>query len=107
MENVKEIKAGDFESEVVNSPIPVVVDFFATWCPPCKALAPILDRVAGGYTGKIKFVKINTDEAPELSAEYGIRGVPTLVFIKGGKSVNSLVGLRPETDIKAAADGLL
>ena len=69
MENVKEIKAGDFESEVVNSPIPVVVDFFATWCPPCKALAPVLDRVAGGYTGKIKFVKLNTDEAPELSAD--------------------------------------
>jgi thioredoxin 1 len=107
MDHVKEITAADFDAEVKNSAIPVVVDFFATWCPPCKSLAPIFDRVAGGFEGKVKFVKLNTDEAPELSAEYGIRGVPTMVFIKGGKPVNTLVGLRQEADIKAAATALL
>jgi thioredoxin 1 len=107
MENVKEIKASEFDSEVRQSALPVAVDFFATWCPPCKALAPIFDRVAGGYVGKVNFVKINTDEAQDLSAEFGIRGVPTLMFFKDGKSVKSLVGLRPETEIKATVDSLL
>lgn len=107
MQNVKEIKASEFDTEVRQSAVPVVVDFFATWCPPCKSLAPIFDRVAGQYEGKAKFVKLNTDEAPELSAEFGIRGVPTLLFIKGGKVLNTLVGLRPEGDIKSAVDGLL
>lgn len=107
MENVKEIKASEFDSEVRQSTIPVAADFFATWCPPCKALAPIFDRVAGAYAGKVKFVKINTDEAQELAVEFAIRGVPTLMFFKDGKSVKSLVGLRPETEIKAAVDALL
>jgi thioredoxin 1 len=107
MDHVKEIKADDFDAEVVKSTLPVVVDFFATWCPPCKSLAPIFDRVAGGFAGQIKFVKINTDEAPEISAQFGIRGVPTMIFFKNGKATNTLVGLRPEADIKAAASALL
>jgi thioredoxin 1 len=107
MENVKEIKTAEFDAEVRQSAIPVVVDFFATWCPPCKSLAPIFDKVAGGFTGKVKFVKVNTDEAPELAVEFGIRGVPSLLFFKGGKAVNTLVGLRSESDIKAAATALL
>jgi thioredoxin 1 len=107
MQNVKEIKSAEFDAEVRQSTIPVVVDFFATWCPPCKTLAPIFDKVAGGFAGKIKFVKVNTDDAPELAVEFGIRGVPSLLFFKGGKTVNTLVGLRSEGDIKAAADALL
>ncbi len=107
MGNVKEIKAGEFDAEVRRATLPAVVDFFATWCPPCKALAPLLDRVAGAYAGKAVFVKINTDEAPELAAEFGIRSIPTLVFLKGGKVVNTLVGLRGEGDIKAAVEALL
>ena len=107
MEHVKEIKADEFDAAVLKSSLPVVVDFFATWCPPCKALAPILDRVAGGYAGKAAFVKINTEEAPDLAARYGIRGVPTLVFVKDGKTASTMVGLRPEADIKAAVDALL
>lgn len=107
MQNVNEIKAGQFDAEVRKSDTPVVVDFFATWCPPCKALAPILDKVAGGYAGKVKFVKVNTDEAQELAVEFGVRGIPTLVFIKGGKVMSSLVGLRGEGEIKSAADALL
>ena len=107
MEHVKEIKAGEFDAEVRQSALPVVVDFFATWCPPCKALAPILDRVAGAYAGKAVFVKVNTDEAQELAAEFGVRSIPTLAFMKGGKVVSTQVGLRGEGDIKAAVDALL
>ncbi len=107
MQNVTEIKTAEFDAEVRKSAIPVVVDFFATWCPPCKTLAPIFDKVAGGFVGKVKFVKVNTDEAPELAVEFGIRGVPSLVFFKGGKPVNTLVGLHSEGDIKTATDTLL
>jgi thioredoxin 1 len=107
MQNVKEIKATEFDAEVRQSTIPVVVDFFATWCPPCKSLAPIFDKAAGGYVGKVKFVKVNTDDAPELAVEFGIRGVPSLLFFKGGKPLNTLVGLRSEADIKTATDALL
>ena len=107
MQNVKEIKASEFDAEVRKSATPAVVDFFATWCGPCKALAPILDRVAEGYTDKVKFVKVNTDEAPELAVEFGIRGVPSLVFFKDGKAASTLVGLRPEGEIKKAVDALL
>ncbi len=107
MSNVQEITAAQFDQQVRQSPIPVVADFFATWCPPCKALAPILDRLAGQYAEKIRFVKINTDEAPDLAAEFGIRGIPTLLFFKGGKVVQTLVGLRSETELKAAFDSLV
>ena len=107
MENVKEIKADEFDAEARKSALPVVVDFFATWCPPCKALSPLLNRVAGAYAGKVAFVKVNTDEAQELAAEFGIRSIPTLAFMKGGKVVNTLVGLRGEVDIKAAVEALL
>ena len=85
----------------------MVVDFFATWCPPCKALAPILEKVAAAYAGKVTFVKVNTDEAPELAGEFGIRGIPTLVFLKGGQVVQSLTGLRGESEIRSAVDALL
>jgi len=107
MENVKEITAAQFDQEVRQATGPVVADFFATWCPPCKALAPILDRLAGQYAGKIRFVKVNTDEAPDLAAEFGIRGIPTLLFFKNGKIAQTLVGLRSETELKAALDALL
>ncbi len=107
MQNVKEIKAAEFDAEVRQSATPVVVDFFATWCPPCKTLAPIFDKVAGAFLGKVKFVKVNTDDAADLAVEFSIRGVPSLIFFKGGKPVNTLVGLRSEADIKAAADALL
>jgi len=107
MANVKEITGDQFDQEVRQASLPVVADFFATWCPPCKALAPILDRLAAQYTGKIHFVKVNTDEAPDLAAEFGIRGIPTLLFFKNGKVVQTLVGLRSETELKTAFDSLL
>ena len=104
--NVKLIKEGEFDAEVIQSPSPVVADFYATWCGPCKILSPMLDELAGPLTNKIKFVKINVDEAPQLAQRLEIQGVPTLVFFKNGKVVDSLVGLPPAEKLKTRLDSL-
>jgi len=104
--NVKLITEGQFDAEVIQSPSPVVVDFYATWCGPCKRLSPMLDELAGPLASKIKFVKINVDEAPQLAQRLEIQGVPTLVFFKNGKVVDSLVGLPPADTLKTHLDSL-
>ncbi|XHR31218.1 MAG: thioredoxin [Chthoniobacteraceae bacterium] len=91
--NVKHIARDEFDAEVANATTPMVVDFYASWCGPCKILAPILDKQADEFAGKIKFIKINIDEAPELARRFQIDGLPTLLFLKQGKVVDSLVGL--------------
>jgi thioredoxin 1 len=98
--NVKLITEGQFEVEVVQSPLPVVVDFYATWCGPCKRLSPMLDELAGPLTSKIKFVKINVDEAPNLSQRFGIQAIPTLIFFKNGNVADKLMGLPSEDALK-------
>jgi len=98
--NVKLIKEGEFDAEVVRSPLPVVVDFYATWCGPCKRLSPMLDELAGPLTNKIKFVKINVDEAPNLSQRFGIQAIPTLLFFKNGNVADKLIGLPSEDALK-------
>lgn len=82
----------DWEKEVLKSPIPVVVDFFADWCGPCKAMAPVLDQVAREMQGKVKVVKIDVDQNPETTSTYGIRAMPTLMAFKGGVKVGENVG---------------
>ena len=104
--NVKLITEGQFDAEVAQSPLPVVVDFYATWCGPCKLLAPELDELAGPLASKIKFVKINVDEAPALSQRFAIQAIPTLLFFKNGKVVDQIVGLPPVDDLKAHLDAL-
>ena len=104
--NVKLITEGQFEAEVVQSPLPVVVDFYATWCGPCKRLSPMLDELAGPLTSKIKFVKINVDEAPNLSQRFGIQAIPTLIFFKNGKVADKLTGLPSEDALKTRLDSL-
>jgi len=101
MPNVTRIGEAEFDAEVVHSPKPVVADFYATWCGPCKALSPRLDKLAGSFTNEIKFVKINVDEAPDLSRRFNIQGIPTLLFFKDGKVVDSIVGLIPSDALKA------
>jgi thioredoxin 1 len=96
MENVG---LNDFENAVIKSDKPVIVDFWAEWCGPCKALAPILDEIDNEMSGKAKVVKVNVDEAGELAQKYGIRGIPTLIFFKDGEVKSTLVGNQPKAEI--------
>lgn len=86
------ITDNDFDTEVLKAEGPVMVDFWAEWCAPCKALSPIVDEVAGEMNGKIKIVKVNIDESPNAPTKYGVRGIPTLMMFKGGEVVDTRVG---------------
>lgn len=99
MGNVTQINTANFEAEVVKSDTPVLVDFWAEWCGPCKALAPILDEVAGEMGEKAKVVKVNVDENGELAQQFGIRGIPTMIFFKNGEVQTTLVGNQPKAEI--------
>lgn len=91
----------DFEKEVLQSDVPVLVDFWASWCGPCKMIAPILEKVDEEIAGEAKIVKVETDECPELAGEYGIMTIPTLVLFKNGQEVNRSVGVRQKNEIIA------
>jgi thioredoxin 1 len=106
MPNVSRIQESQFEAEVVQSTLPVVVDFYAPWCGPCKRLSPMLDELAGALTNKVKFVKINVDEATALAQRLEIQGLPTLMFFKSGKVVDSLVGLPSSDTLKMCLESL-
>jgi thioredoxin 1 len=105
-ENVKRIGQDQFDAEVMQSPAPVVADFYAPWCGPCKILSPRLDELAGSFTNRLRFVKINVDEAPALARRFEIQGIPTLLFFKDGKVVDRIVGLPATDDLKARLDAL-
>lgn len=96
-----------FKSEVLESPMPVVVDFWAAWCGPCRAVAPVLDELSKEYVGKIKVVKVDTEAHPDIAMAYGIVSIPTLNFFKDGALVKSLVGARPKATLQAQFDEVI
>lgn len=104
---VMEVSDATFEQEVLQSEQPVLVDFWAVWCGPCRAIAPMVDSVATAYTGKLKVAKMNVDENGATPSRYGIRGIPTLLFFKGGKVADQVVGYVPQNVIEEKVQRLL
>jgi len=95
-----EVTEQSFDEAVLKSSQPVLVDFWAPWCAPCRRLAPLVDELAEEYDGKVSFTKLNTDESPSIAARYGIFSIPTLLVFKNGQPVKQMVGLRPKRDLK-------
>ena len=106
-QNATVINEENFENEVIKSEIPVLLDFWAEWCGPCKMLSPIIDKIADKYDGKVLVGKINVDDSSSIGQKYGIRGIPTLLFFNNGEVQEQMVGNVPETDITEKLDKLL
>lgn len=106
MSRVQQVTAADFAREVFFSPVPVVVDVYADWCGPCRALAPLLDRFATHYAGRVKFMKVNIDEDPEVAETYQVDGVPTLLLFAHGRPADRVVGLTDPRTLVAKLDRL-
>jgi thioredoxin 1 len=100
-DNILEITDASFEDDVLKSPLPVLVDFWAVWCVPCKMIAPLVEEIAVEYKDKLKVGKVNVDESPKTPVRYGIRGIPTLLFFKGGELKETMVGALPKDKIVA------
>jgi thioredoxin 1 len=102
MSDAAPVTDATFEQEVIHSPIPVLVDFWAPWCGPCRMVAPVVDEVAKEFEGRVKVVKLNTDDNPKIANEYGIRSIPTLMIFKGGQKVDVVMGAVPKTTLVKA-----
>jgi thioredoxin 1 len=101
------VSDASFEKAVLQSTIPVIVDFWAPWCTPCKMVAPVLDKLAKEYDGKLLIAKVNTDDNPEWAGKYGVQGIPTMLFVANGKIVHRQVGALPEGLIRDAVGQFL
>ena len=106
-EHVLELTDANFDQEVMQSDVPVLVDFWAEWCMPCKMLAPTIDELGAEYAGKVKICKLDTDSARETSMKFGISAIPTVMLFKGGEVAQKFVGLQQKGDLKSALDAAL
>ena len=106
-ENVHKFTDQNFDSDVSQSNIPVLIDFWATWCGPCKAIAPVIDEIAGEYNGKVKVGKVDVDQNKDTAMKYGVRSIPTLLIMKDGKVVNQIVGAVPKGNITTMLDEII
>jgi thioredoxin 1 len=104
---IASISDADFETEVLHANVPVLVDFWAEWCGPCKMIAPILEAIAGEYEGKVKIVKVNVDQNPDTPAKFGIRGIPTLILFKNGEAAATKVGALNKSQLTSFLDSSL
>ena len=103
-DNVVHVTDANFDQEVMKSATPVLVDFWAPWCGPCKAIAPMLDQLAGEYAGRLKVVKVNVDDNPMAPQRFGVRGIPNLIIVKGGEVKDQIIGAVPKAHLVKAVD---
>jgi len=101
------VNGENFKKEVVQSKTPVIIDFYASWCGPCQMMSPVFEGLSEKYNGKLKFVKVNTDEDPELASEYGVQGIPCLIIVNKGKEVDRIIGYMNENSLKNNIDNIL
>jgi thioredoxin 1 len=107
MGNLADVTDAQFEAEVVKSSIPVLIDFWAPWCAPCRAIAPVVEELAAAYAGRLKVVKMNVDDNPETPARFGVRGIPNLLVLKNGEVKDQLIGAVPKAQLVKAIDTVL
>jgi len=106
-EKIINVDQDSFQKAVLDSQKPVLVDFWAPWCGPCRAVAPVIEELTKDYEGKIEFTKVNVDEAPFVASKYGVMSIPTIIVFKGGKPLNQVIGYQPKDQLKKLLDGAL